>query len=604
MEIFSILSFIGVLILWHKVSTLENVIRNLRSGEQVRQDSVQKVVSPINASQIYPSGILPQVPVPGLTTPSPVVGHAPDSDVEIVTRFMQWFAKDWLVKVGGLLLLIGIGWFVTIFSVAIGMIIGPVGRVIIGLSIGVGILSVGIWRIEKYRHQGGIFTVLGSTLVLLVIYAAQNQYDLFSPLSALAIMFLSIVLVAFVSVRYHSQTLGIASVLLSGFAWFLAGGGRVVEVSALSMNLYLLVVVLGTVWVVYYTGWASVALSSLVLVSLYGLPYLTNFMNHDRDIAFLFALLFTAIFFLTNIASILYSKKDEVSGLQLITALGAGLYLMIWIGIAGIKEFQTPLYFVWMCVFALGSFLVYRRTNARTPFLVYGGLSLALLGAATATEFQGMALSIAFTIEVATLVAASVRFSLGQDAVTNTPIQKTPLVALLAWLFALPIFLSLPSLMSSQWLYGFQSDDFFVISTLIFSLVGVSGYMSLYARPYVDVVKKTGITLLMIAGMYTLALIWLVLHALFSSSAATSIALFVYTVLGLGLYISGRMQSQSLRGIVGGVLLGGVVMRLLFVDVWDMSLNVRMVTFVGIGVLLMATAFMGRSRALGTSKKI
>jgi hypothetical protein len=46
--------------------------------------------------------------------------------------------------------------------------------------------------------------------------------------------------------------------------------------------------------------------------------------------------------------------------------------------------------------------------------------------------------------------------------------------------------------------------------------------------------------------------------------------------------------------IYGGVLIGVVVGRLLLVEVWDMALAGRIVTFFIIGTLLMSTAFIGR----------
>jgi len=43
--------------------------------------------------------------------------------------------------------------------------------------------------------------------------------------------------------------------------------------------------------------------------------------------------------------------------------------------------------------------------------------------------------------------------------------------------------------------------------------------------------------------------------------------------------------------IGGSVLLGGVVLHLLFVDIWDMPMAGKIVTFVLIGLLLVTTAF-------------
>jgi uncharacterized membrane protein len=65
----------------------------------------------------------------------------------------------------------------------------------------------------------------------------------------------------------------------------------------------------------------------------------------------------------------------------------------------------------------------------------------------------------------------------------------------------------------------------------------------------------------------------------------------VYTVLGLILFIKGRTGDRKTTLTAGGVLLGFVVLRLLLIDVWQMELFGRVVTFAAIGVLLVSTAF-------------
>jgi len=584
MELLFVFVVGALCILWMRVHKLTNIVKRL---EQPQEKKDAGETSSLVHTPVLESG-LKTVSVPQQTFPAPAHDDG-------VTRFFHWLAKDWLVKVGAFLLLIGLGWFVS--YAFMHQWIGPVGRIMLGLCAGAGILTLGVWRVQTHVHQGGIFTVLGSTTILLTTFAARTVYDFFTPLSALVIMCLSIILVAFVSVRYRSQALGLASIILAGFAWHLSGDSSAVE--ALELFLYLSVIVAGTLWVVYLTGWAHLTFAALTLVAIEGMPFLMRGSfdfgaGSDRDIAFLFALVFTAVFFATNVASIVYRSTEKILKAHLFTALGTGFYIMIWIGGAALEEFQTLLYLAWALVFAFGTFVIYHKTALRASFFMYGGIGLALLGAATASEFQGIALTIAFTIEVAVVVAASARIPFAPSSIPSSN-KKPPVVTVLAWLFALPIALSFTSMASYEWLRGgFPYDHFFVLAILMLSLAGVSGYISFSARPYIEMVKKTGLTLLTISGLYALLLVWLVLHAVLPYDVATSIALFVYTVAGLTLYISGYISSQSVRRAAGALLLGGVIVRLLTIDVWEMSLAGRIVTFIGIGVLLMSTAFIKR----------
>ena len=76
---------------------------------------------------------------------------------------------------------------------------------------------------------------------------------------------------------------------------------------------------------------------------------------------------------------------------------------------------------------------------------------------------------------------------------------------------------------------------------------------------------------------------------------AVTIALFVYTVVGLVAYSIGRTQENAVYKRVGVLLLAAVVLRLGLVDVWVMETVWRIVTFLGIGLLFIGTALLERS---------
>ena len=131
-------------------------------------------------------------------------------------RFIAWVKEDWLLKLGALLLLIGFGWLTT--YAFLNNWIGPAGRITLGIVAGTSFLLFGWLRIKKYIHQGGVFLVLGSTVVLLTTFAAREFYDFFTPASALVLMFLSTAFVALASVRYSSRALALSSLILAGIA--------------------------------------------------------------------------------------------------------------------------------------------------------------------------------------------------------------------------------------------------------------------------------------------------------------------------------------------------------------------------------------------------
>jgi uncharacterized membrane protein len=68
----------------------------------------------------------------------------------------------------------------------------------------------------------------------------------------------------------------------------------------------------------------------------------------------------------------------------------------------------------------------------------------------------------------------------------------------------------------------------------------------------------------------------------------------LYTITGIAVYIYGKNTMTRGAVVYGAGLIGFVVARLLLIDIWDMNLFGRVITFVGVGILLMATAFIGR----------
>jgi hypothetical protein len=86
--------------------------------------------------------------------------------------------------------------------------------------------------------------------------------------------------------------------------------------------------------------------------------------------------------------------------------------------------------------------------------------------------------------------------------------------------------------------------------------------------------------------------VWLISHSLLPDDVAVLVSLVLYTLFGIGLYVQGVGNKLPLSKTCGTVLIAMVVARLLLIDVWDMALAGRIITFFAIGALLMSTAFM------------
>jgi hypothetical protein len=579
--ILGIVALILVIRLGYRVDMLEATLSERKSTAtgtptSVAQDVASQPTSIYAPPQSYttqsitlePSAVSPPVYVDN--TPSP---------------FVAWIQEDILMKIGGLFLLMALGWFVS-YAFANNWI-GPAGRIALGLGFGASILALGVWRIRTHEHQGAVFAVLGSTTVILTVAAGRALYEFFTPLSALGLMFLSILFVTFMSLQYKRNSLALASLILAAIAPHFALG---FDHDIMQKFYYLFTITIGTLWVVYATGWRNLTLTALVIVFFETLPYMSSY--NEKTLVLMWVFLFVATFFIANIVSIIRVNGEALSSAHLSTAFGTALFLILWVFTVAPQESQSLLFVFWMLVFSFGAYIAYRTTDNRIPFYVYGGASMVLLGAATAAEFEGPVLTIAYTLEVAAMVLVSEFANLERKAVTTLSI-----------LFAIPLALSVESLVSPAWRMGVLHGDLFVLVILGLALTITGLYINECNRMRDIREHATGSTLLIFGAIYGLWLIWLVLHALIGGDVATMLALIIYTILGLSIYATGRSNDTAGLRTCGGFLIGIVVARLLLIEVWQMALTGKIITFLAIGILLISTAFVKKG-GVSTTQQI
>lgn len=495
---------------------------------------------------------------------------------------LKWLSEDWLMKMGALLVIIGVGWFVT--YAFMHNWIGPAGRITIGLLFGLVVMLLGEWRIRAFKNQGAVLLALGAGIVLLTIFAAQTFYHFFTPALGLGISFLSVVFIALSSVRHNSKSLAALALVLASISPVLAGYSQNDVIWLFS---YLFVVALGALLVAAFTGWRFLAPTSLAFVALYFLSTSNSFTYRAESgitILLMFSFAFSFLYYVANIIAIL--KSDHAEQADLLTAGANGLLLLLWVSIAAPDVWKSSIIAVLALIFAAGAFTIFQTHKRSEPIFIYSGIAILMLGVATAMELHGAALTIAYILEAGLLTLGTA--ILGD----NSAIRKVSL------LFIIPIVLSLSSIVTNSWRTGIFHSDFAVLFLLVVVLTVLGIFFSSRADAgNVEAEQSAVSTSFTGAGIYALVLTWLILHSpvIMGYSTGTMVSLFIYTILGITLYFKGKGIEKSPFKTAGIFLLGGVLARLFLVDIWEMPLEGRIITFVVIGILLISTAFLGRS---------
>lgn len=573
--IFSLLALVMSILAFRKATQIESEwkAKQIGFGSNVSKQEYSSLRpgTDVNAS-------VPSIPLPPVPEPPVVLPHEPS----LSEQAWQWFLHDWPVKLGAMLFFLAIGWVIPYYA---WQFISPVGRVMLGIVLGVGILGFGTYRIRQFRNQGSIFLALGAGVIYLSLSVGQFQYDLFPPVLALGFMFLTTAFLAYVSVIERARALVFLALFLGAIAPFLTNSRTADFVGLFS---YLAVLCLGVLWVTRLTGWRELTTAAIIVYCFYSAPYIIGFGGTPNATHALFATFFALLFFIFNIFSLVYDRKTESA--DLIAALLNGMLLIGWINQEIIPEAKSFVAVVVAITASVGAYVAYTMTRIPAPVIVHSGVAGLFLAMATVYEFDGPLLSIALTLEAAFLVIGALVF-----------LKQVSVARWASVLFLVPAVLVLGNIEHYSRSREVFTGDFFAILILTMVL-GVSGY--LLARSDREDTGETpvehglsfGIFWSIMSGVLGMLLFWLMTHIAWNDTLATTVSLAVYTLVGLYYYVSGRTYGSELHKQLGSALLIFVTGHLIFVEMGSMGTGGRIIVFVIIGILLMSTAFFGRKK--------
>ncbi len=555
---------------------------NRRRIEELERQ-VSRLITGVLATgpKIAPPGTEGKTAPVAQTTRAPIDPRVSPAQVDSPLPSFSWLRENWLLVIGAMFMVFAAWWLVR-YSI-LHNLIGPVGRIMGTLALGMGIIAVAQRRIRTHLSQGSIFAVLGLAVVLTAIFAGRKYYDMFTPVSATLFMLMAVALVAFMSVRYQARQLSYAGLLMAGAIPLLVSPGGHDFIGLFS---HLAVVTAGTLWVVFLTGWRKNVLLALGLVFFYSIFVWEHPGRWLQEpwiglaVAFGFGLVFFAV-------SLFASLKDKSS--ETISDLAAagllGVFIIFWTVRVAPHEWQSLVLAAWMLLFSGASYWGFSRTAHPQFFYVYGGVSALLLAAATAVQFSGPTLTLAFIVEAGILpflvwkILGNAKKTVGSTFFT-----------------ALPFVLSLNSL---RWPEGdIFHAEFFVICLMTVVLAALVYLLNEVRKHAGSPVAK--LTTMMaigtaIATYYAGHLVWKVLHAvLLDDTIAKTLALSLFMLTGLAAYFQGYFRALKPVRIYGGIIVGWVSLRLIFIDMPQMDAGGKVVTFFVLGALLLATAFVER----------
>jgi hypothetical protein len=297
--------------------------------------------------------------------------------------------------------------------------------------------------------------------------------------------------------------------------------------------------------------------------------------------------IFYAQFFLASTIAMLRSKKATIS--DVFSTAMLALLATRWI-IGKVPDHLESVIFSLVALVPLGAAYLLNqieknnlspRSVNRQGVWVYLASAILFLCIATFVELEGELRILALFVEVALIVALVNRVLRDEIATLASTL-----------LFSIPLILTV----GERCFRRYSWDEANTIlhadaGAILIGMISIAVAAWILQNSKLDQISnrvKTIVSriLLSIVGLMVLSFIWLSSYALIETdSYARGTALAIYTIAGVA------MIPSHLR-LIGLILIGGVCARLLLVEVWNMNLAGRIVTFGLVGALLISTSFM------------
>jgi hypothetical protein len=359
MEFLALLGFVGGLIAFYSLFIQPFVVYSLISRINYLEDYLKKSTIYQKESQIQKPQTIPSSTVPFLNTIRPIesIVHPQEVHIEIpdpekpsfiqkqistplVTSttspkqpfdLIEWLKQDFFVKLGGIFVLLAASWFASLLFA--NDVIGPTGRILLGVVAGLILLAVGYWQMEKRTTLSYTLVGTGASSIIASIWSGRVIFDLYSPEIAFTGMVLTLVLTAIIAIIHKKESIAVTTLLGAYLIPFLTG---TTNPSSQPLFTYLLILTLSVFAISYFRQWRSLQTISIVAISVFSsLFYLDKTLN-----VWLFILSFGGMFYVTSLLNAFRSKT--ILDLDVVNSLLATLITNIWIISFVDKPIQVP----------------------------------------------------------------------------------------------------------------------------------------------------------------------------------------------------------------------------------------------------------------------
>ena len=496
----------------------------------------------------------------------------------VFSSFWLWLKTNFLMKIGALFIILAVSWFVGYAFV--NNWIDPTGRVILGLIFGTCFIILGGVVISRNNPVvGQVLVLVGTTSALVSIWSAGNLFGLLSYFGTLLSLFVMIAFVAVLAIFLKARPLAVASAILAALIPF---QGFAVVTEGLDFLLaygFLLNVI--ALLIMAFRGWRAVYSISLVTA----LVYSSSLLTLNDGLKYIYFLAFFILLYSSQALGIFLSKK--VISTDYFNAVLVNLVAIIWTVSYINRSLISPIMFGLAAVSLLIGVGFELKTKLINFFEIQFYSALIFLGVATAYALNFDVFPVLLLIFTELLLA---QVFLGYVLSKPKQSRVVGILQLLAFFLGLQ---------SSFIFYNYSQDYQITVTALSGLIFLINSFVSNDLNNKLKNKNKNFVAnaTSYISLFYLSTFIWILFERLLSSGfLAHAISLVIFTVIGIGLLYFSKQKDSKNWNYVGIVTITGVILRLVFVEIGLMPIEIRILTFIIIGLLLLLTAFITRKK--------
>ncbi len=518
------------------------------------------------------------------------------------------FGANQLTIVGIISVLFGIGFFLN-YAFENNLITKP-ARVILGFVSGISFVVLGDYFKNKLRNYAHYLIGGGFAILMLSAYFGI-EYNIYSNTFGFGIMVLIVAMAGFLAHRLNSKILAGVSILAGFLAPFLTSTGQANEMILFN---YILLLLSGMFWLVYKHGWNFLIPASLIGTGiLYGGSFNSYYSNSVFWIYWIYLIIFFGIFAAAPVYSYLADKKNGLKGnlLNLIISVISGF---IFVGVSyGFFERMVdgeeadwnltmnlyPVFknFYWVIALIPSSVYLWLAKRVLTlrddKNLLYSILGMATFSIAMipALQFSGKWITFSWLAEA--LVLGFIFYK--TEIKTFLNLGLATLAIALARLFFIDSNFIVKIWNDELNTYVATYQPIFNERTFIYfvAVVSIFGFAYLaFEKAEKEIAKWLGI----IGNLFILFWIYLELNssvnASYISSDNSSLFLSIFYLLYAGLLIwIGLVKKYIGFRIFGLLLIGFVILKTYFIDVWSFGEITRILAFIILGLFVLIVGY-------------